>query len=398
MNILFVLYDLPHLSKSSMYSDLVNEFKRNGHNVFPMAPMLMNYKQSDIFNENDIEVLRVKTMNVFDNGIIKRGLANILLPLKFKKAYCSFWSNISIDLIIVATPSVMFAGFISFVKNKNKSKVYLLQKDIFPQNAVDLGFFKKNSLLYKFFKINEIKLLNTADVVGCTSLGNIKYFLTNYSFPNNKKFKLLYNSTKLFLTKTHLPLSILDDDLINKFIVVFGGNLGKPQQFENVLLLAKNATVINDVLFLILGKGTEIDRMKEIVKALEITNIKFINEISRENYFNLLCNCDLGLISLHQNFSVPNTPMKLNDYLNASLPILASINRKNDLGELLVNNKIGRYAFADSPDLLFEHFLELYQDKELRIEMGKNGYDFCLKNLSVEKSYKDILYQLDDIY
>jgi hypothetical protein len=48
--------------------------------------------------------------------------------------------------------------------------------------------------------------------------------------------------------------------------------------------------------------------------------------------------------------------------------------------------------------LLFEHFLELYQDKELRIEMGKNGYDFCLKNLSVEKSYKDILYQLDDIY
>jgi glycosyltransferase involved in cell wall biosynthesis len=394
MNVLFVFFTLPHLSQSSMYSDLVNEFHKNGHNVLPMAPVISESSKSYISIENEIEVLRVKTLDVFSKNLIVKGLANILLSYQYKDAFTSFWKNKNIDLIVVATPSVMFADFIVDIKKGKESKVYLMQKDIFPQNAVDLGLIKKNSITYNFFKKNECKLLAAADVVGCTSLGNINYLLKNYSFLHKNKVQLLHNNSKLFNRSE--VIKYFNKDYSEKFTVVFGGNMGKPQQLENVLNLAKKTQKFYNVQFIIIGKGTEIAKLKKQSSQKGITNIKFMDNLSRENYFKVICSCNLGLISLHQDFTVPNTPMKLNDYLNAGIPVLASIDRSNDLGELLVQNNMGRYAYSDTPELLFENFVNLYNNSELCIKLGENGYNYCCNNLSVEKAYFDILKHLEN--
>jgi glycosyltransferase involved in cell wall biosynthesis len=359
-----------------------------------MAPIISGSSKSDISLENDIEVLRVKTYDIFSKNTFKKGLSNLLLSYQFKKAYLKFWHEKPIDVIIVATPSVMFADFVGYLKKLTLAKVYLMQKDIFPQNAVDLGLMKKKSLIYNFFRKNELKLLKTADVIGFTSPGNINYFLKNYPFLNPKKFKLIYNSSKLF-TPAKIYHTVEFYNLKDKFLVVFGGNLGRPQQLENILILAQKCRIYSDVVFLILGNGTEVDKLKREVKNLGINNIEIFNSLAREAYFNLLSNCNVGLISLHQNFSVPNTPMKLNDYLNAGIPVLASIDRATDLGELLVQNNMGLYAYADSMEDLFRNFTILYQDEELRMTMGRNGYDFCVRNLSVEKTCEDIIQHIE---
>lgn len=373
-----------------MYSDMVNVFHKNGHKVFPMAPINGKESKSHISNEHGIDVLRIKTLDVFSKNKFKKGFANILLSPQFKNGYNKFWKDHQIDLVIVATPSVMFADFISYLKKEIKADVLLMQKDIFPQNAVDLGFMKKDSIMYNFFKKNEVKLLSKADFVGCTSPGNIDYLLKHYDFLNKENVKLLYNSTNL--------LEFSQDQTIrskykleNKFVVVFGGNMGKPQQLENVLSLAKKCSIYEDVRFLIIGTGTEVDDLKREAEKLALRNIQFIDKVPREDYFQLLSSCNVGLISLHQNFTVPNTPMKLNDYLNAEIPVLASIDRSNDLGILLEKNKMGKYAFADSPEDLFLAFKELYENKDKCNELGRNGKRFCIENLSADKSYQTIL-------
>lgn len=373
-----------------MYSDVVNTFNKNGHNVFPIAPINNQETNSYISTENGVDVLRVKTLDVFSSNKFEKGLANILLSYQYKKAYTKFWKDRHVDLVIVATPSVMFANFISYLKTKKKTRVYLMQKDIFPQNAVDLGFMRKDGVFYNFFKKNEIKLLQSADWVGCTSPGNMKYLLNHYSFLKEERVKLLYNCTNILNIQSNTEL-LPKYNLENKFIVVFGGNMGKPQQLENILSLAKKCQIYQDVLFLIIGKGTEVENLKIEATNLELNNITFFDKVAREDYFELLANCNVGLISLHQDFTVPNTPMKLNDYLNAGIPVLASIDRSNDLGDLLVHNKMGKYAFADSPDDLFKEFTILYENKNLCNQLGENGKRFCFENLSVEKAYIEIL-------
>lgn len=390
MNILFVFFTLPHLSQSSMYSDLVNEFKGNGHNVFPMAPAISAVEHSQISTENEIEVLRVKTLDGFSKNKYKKGFANLLFSYQYKKGYNQFWQNTTIDLIIVATPSVMFANFVHFIKKRKHAKVYLMQKDIFPQNAVDLGLMKKGSLLYYFFKRHEIHLLKIADIIGATSPGNIRYLRENYNFITENKIQLLFNSSKLIRLepdKSELEVYNLQD----KFIVVFGGNMGKPQQLENVIQLASNCSIYPEVVFLIIGKGTEVEKLKNNVKNQHLTNLKFLQNLPRVDYFKLISNCNIGLISLHKNFTVPNTPMKLNDYLNAGIPILASIDKQTDLGEILVDNKMGLFAYADSPEDLFLQFKKLYFNPELCKELGRNGKQFCFAHLSTEFTYAQIM-------
>lgn len=391
MNILFVFFTLPHLSQSSMYSDLVNEFKKNGHNVYPMAPANTKLYNSQVLVENDVEVLRVKTLDGFSSNKYKKGIANLLFSYQYKKAFNFFWKNKEIDLIIVATPSVMFANFITYVKTRTRARVYLMQKDIFPQNAVDLGLMKKDSIIYKFFKKHEIKLMASADSIGATSPGNVQYLLKNYRFLEVDKVHLLYNSTKLIDVKAKSQEQLKKYNLEEKFIVVFGGNMGRPQQMENVLKLADSSTIFPEVLFLIIGHGTEVERLKKHVSIQEISNVRFIDNLPREDYFNLLTNCNIGLISLHQDFTVPNTPMKLNDYLNAGIPILASIDKSTDLGEILVQNKMGLFAYSDSPGDLFLQFKMLYENPDICREFGKNGKQFCYQNFGIEKTYQEIV-------
>src|SRR5690606_1503199 len=118
LNILFVFFTLPHLSQSSMYSDMVNVFHENGHNAFPMAPINNEDKKSFISSEQGINVLRVRTRDVFSKDLIQKGIANLLLPYQYKIAFTKFWKLQSFDIIIVVTPSVMFADFVAFAKKK----------------------------------------------------------------------------------------------------------------------------------------------------------------------------------------------------------------------------------------------------------------------------------------
>ena len=40
------------------------------------------------------------------------------------------------------------------LKNASNAKTYLLLKDIFPQNAVDLNLLKNGGILYNYFRLN----------------------------------------------------------------------------------------------------------------------------------------------------------------------------------------------------------------------------------------------------
>ena len=83
-----------------------------------------------------------------------------------------------------------------FIKNKTGCLSYLMLKDIFPQNAVDLEIIKNSGLsrlIYNYYKKKELSLLDCSDIIGCMSPKNIDYVYNNYKLPY-KKIELLPNS------------------------------------------------------------------------------------------------------------------------------------------------------------------------------------------------------------
>ena len=68
---------------------------------------------------------------------------------------------------------------IRFLKERDHCATYLLLKDIFPQNAVDIGLMKEGGFVYKRFRGKEKLLYALSDRIGCMSPANVEYLLAH---------------------------------------------------------------------------------------------------------------------------------------------------------------------------------------------------------------------------
>ena len=393
MRVLFLMFVFPDMNKSfNMYTTLVEEFVNHGHDIVVLAP---GNTKTFVSVEKGIKILRVQTLPIKNVPNYLKGISNLLLPYQYAAALNKFYKEKSFDLIIIPTPPITLVDLAAKLKKKFNASLYLVLRDIFPQNAVDLGFMKKGGILYNFFRRKEKKLYKEADFIGCMSQGNIDYVIQHNNFVNSNKLHELKNFQKPYKSTDNSRQFLKEKyKLNNKFVVVFGGNMGKPQQLENVLTLAHAAVAYPDIIFLLLGEGVQMNRISGLIEKQNISNIYLNSTIPKQEYQDLISICDIGLISLHQDFTIPNIPSKALDYLNVGLPILASLDKATDFGSILDRYNFGLWVHATQPEELIEKLLNLYHNKELRETMGKNGKAYFNKYLLPDIAYNTIIQQV----
>lgn len=403
MNILFIFSR--HSKKkddSTLTKDLANEFLRNGHNVTVVTMLEKKENEETQLNiENGCKVLRVKTGNYFNvESKIEKVLTILTLFKKMKNGIFKYLKNEKYDLIITHTPFVSTDKLIKPIKDYFKCPTYLILWDIFPQNAKDIGIIN-NKFIFNYFKNKEKKMLQIYDKIFCMSEGNVEYVLKNYPYIDNHKVELLRNWAKI------IPLSNINKEELkekmgfksNSFTALFGGNMGKPQKLENVLYLAEKCKEIKEINFLLIGNGSEKNRIKELARVRKIDNIFFREQVSREEYEKLAYSCDVGLVSLDDRFTVPNFPSKTTDYFKIKLPIFAILDEcsAKDYGNFLKNKvKAGEFILGKNIDKEYQKFIDLYLNKVKREEMGNNGRKFYEQFLDVNRAYKIIIGELGE--
>lgn len=398
MNILFIFSrHSENPNDSTLTKDLSDEFFKKGNNVTVVTLLEKKYKrETELKIENSYKVLRVKTGNYFNiSNKFEKGMTVLTMASDLKKGIIKYLGNEKYDLIITHTPFVSTEKLITPLKKYFKCPAHLILWDIFPQNAKDIGILN-NNFLFKFFKYREKMMLSAYDCIWCMSEGNVEYLKRNYSYLNNEKIKLLRNwaliKPKLNLNKEEIrnKYGFSKDD----FIAIFGGNMGKPQKLENILALAKKCLENQKIKFLFIGNGTEKEKLEKLTKDNNLTNVFFFNQVPREDYEKITASCDIGIVSLDERFTVPNFPSKTTDYFKLSLPILASLDRcaSKDYGDFLQNKvKGGLFAEAGNIEDLYNQFMKLYLNKDLRENLGNNGRKFYEENLGVDKAYETII-------
>ena len=398
MNILFIFSrHSENPNDSTLTKDLADEFFRKGNNITVVTLLEKKYqRETEIKVENGYKVLRVKTGNYFNiSNKIEKGVTVLTMTSDLKKGIIKYLGNEKYDLIITHTPFVSTEKLIIPLKKHFNCPAHLILWDIFPQNAKDIGIIN-NSLLFSFFKYREKKMLSAYDRIWCMSEGNVNYLKNNYSYLNEERIKLLRNwaliKPKLEINKEEIrkKYNFSKDD----FIAIFGGNMGKPQKLENILSLAEKCLENKNIKFLFIGSGSEKERLEKFSKDNNLINVFFFNQIPREDYEKITASCDIGLVSLDERFTVPNFPSKTTDYFKLSLPILASLDKcaSKDYGDFLQNKvKGGLFAQAGNIEQLYEQFMKLYSDKNLRKILGNNGRKYYEENLGVDKAYETIM-------
>lgn len=145
MNILFLtLARISDISTRGIYSDLIRLFAHEGHNIYIVRPNERRYKErTNLVIKENIQILSIKTLNIQKTNFIEKGLSTLLIENQFLKGIRKHFSHVSFDLVLYSTPPITFTKIVRYIMIRDRAVSYLLLKDIFPQNAVDLGVINK---------------------------------------------------------------------------------------------------------------------------------------------------------------------------------------------------------------------------------------------------------------
>lgn len=402
MNILFLTMSsgMAKISESGIYTDLMRKFRNEGHDVYIIHPNERRTgRPTEMKFENGVHSLGVKTLNVTKTNIIEKGIGQLLLEYQFNRALSKYFKDVKFDIILYSTPPITFNKVIKSAKartNKN-AYTYLLLKDIFPQNAVDLGMMTKSGLkglLYKMFRHKEEKLYRISDYIGCMSPANVKYVLAHNPEVPAEKVEVAPNSydipsrpsmPKEEMEKVRSKYALPTD----KPVFIYGGNMGKPQGIPFLVECMKAVKDRSDCHFVIVGNGTEYPKIESFVKEYKPKNVSLFKSLPKEDYDKLASSCDVGLIFLDYRFTIPNYPSRLLPYLMEKKPILAVTDPNCDTGALAEENGYGLYCPSNSVEKFVESVDKMLSSD--RKQMGKNGYQFFLDNYTTGHIYQTII-------
>lgn len=394
MNIIFLtLVEINSIEDRGIYQDLLRKFRNEGHDVTIVTPVERRRKISTNFTEKDgVSILQVKTFNIQKTNIVEKGIGTLAIEYQYLSAIKKYTPNKKFDLVLYSTPPITFAKVIEFVKRRDLARSYLLLKDIFPQNAVDMNMLKKGSFLHKQFIKKEKKLYKISDTIGCMSPANVGFVLKHNSEINNSKIEVNPNTIepKNFNYSEDEKTAIRKKYEIprDKKVLVYGGNLGKPQGLD-FLLETIQATKFKNVFFLIVGSGTEFSRINEWFANIEPYNAKLLQKLPKEDYDQLLAACDVGLIFLDKNFTIPNFPSRLLSYLEMKMPVIAATDTNTDIGDIIENANCGYKVIAGKQEEMQEK-IELILSADLQL-LGENGVKLLMNQYTVDKSYDLIM-------
>ncbi len=396
-NILIVadVYPPEISSAANLMRELSGGLKNRGYNVWVLTsypkhylPQELRGNNFEIFSEeNGVKIIRVKTLPLHKVNFIIRGISQLLLPFIFFRQARKF-IGVKIDAVIVYSPPLPLALIGGMIKKRYGAKFILNIQDIFPQNAIDLGVLRKwpHWLAIWIFEQIEKRAYQEADKISFHSEGGRNFLIEKKRVPEEKIF-VVYNWIDLApyqnLTK---KISFRKRwGLENKFIILFAGIMGPAQGMEFIADVAEKISDIKNVVFLLVGDGTEKEKVDKLIKERGLKNIIIKSSVSMDEYPYLVKEANVGLVCLSARNKTPFVPGKFLGYLAAGKPILAFLNKESD-GFALVEKAHCGYAIVAGDLERAENLIRktLQGNKAVLKELGENGMRYAEDNLSLE--------------
>ncbi len=337
--------------------DLAAEFARQGHKLTVLIPSPQLSGPFELEERDGFEILRLKAPQTKDVGLIQRALAEIALSFALLSNLArSPLGKIKWDGVIWYSPTIFLAHAAQKLKKHSNARGYLVLRDIFPEWAVDMGVMGRGPA-YWFFKLAEAYQYEAADVIGVQSKTNFPYFARWQSKPN-RRVEVLQNWLAPAPDKG-CSIQLDKTPLAGRRVFVYAGNMGVAQGLDRFIAMTEALQDCKEIGFLFVGRGSEAQRLRDMVTTRAMTNVLFHDEIEPEEIAGLYAQCHAGIIALDPRHKTHNLPGKFLTYMDAGLPVLAAINPGNDLEELINSNGLGQATSGQDPQKLIQMALNV---------------------------------------
>lgn len=378
-------------------SDICEEMVNNGHEVqvitgypnYPEGKVYKGYGKGKKINEiiNGVRIHRCFTiprksgifyrfLNYYSFAIVSS------LNVIFNRIKSSDNKKFDIIFVYQLSPVMMAYSGILYKKKYNK-KLILYCLDLWPESLV-AGGIKKNSIIYNFFNKISKNIYKNCDQILVTSKQFIKYFHKEFQINKNKIVYLPQYAESLFS-------QIKKKQQVNNQInLVFAGNIGEAQDLKTIVEAANILKNEKNIFFHIVGSGTSLNYIKNMVKNKGITNIKFYGRKPLEEMYFYYDIADAMLITLSSDPILSFTlPGKVQSYMAAGRPIIGAINGEAQF--VIRDSKCGYVCNSGDSKMLAKNIKKFAcLEYNERVLLGDNAKKYYNKYFSKEIFMKNI--------
>ena len=377
-------------SAAHLFYELGTALVKEGHTVSVLTSFPSYHAQGDLRRYrrrfwmveeiNGMQVARVAVPDLPRHIPFARGIWQFSLALVFTLGGMRLPRA---DVTVVYSPPLPLGFTAWWLKITRKVPFVLNVQDLFPQSVIDLDILRNRQLI-RFFEWMERFLYRRADHITVHSPGNKDHVVSKGAHPEYVAVMPNWIDTDFIRPGARRNGFFEQYNLDGKFVVSFAGVLGYSQDLDVLLEAAKLLQGFPDIHFLIVGDGVEKRRLERKAKEMDLQNVQFVPMQPRHRYPEVLNASDVCLATLRAEVRTPVVPSKILSIMAAARPVVAAVNLDGDAPRLIKEAQCGLVVFPENPRALAEAILRLYDDRALRIRLGRNGRRYIEDYLSLE--------------
>ena len=395
--LLSIAYPPEIRSASTLTRDFAVQLRRLGHEV-TVVTGYPRYNLSEderdrmyptvAVGDDGIRVVRIRTLPVHRVSPAVRGISELSLPFVFAVAAARYVHR-KVDIVEVYSPPLTLGLAGTIARWFFRASLIVNIQDLFPQNAVDLGMLRSGPVL-SFLLAVERLVYRFADVITVHSPGNRRFLVGHRGVPESKVVTIpnwvdieSFDAVRDGVGADPDPL-FREMDVGARKVFLFAGVMGPAQGLDVVVEAAEMLADQTDVLFLLLGDGTDRARLEGLVRAAGLNNVRFGEFVPPERYTGIVTHCYAGLVTLTPFYRTPVVPGKLMGYMAAGIPVVAALNAESDGHDIVAKSGGGVAVQAGDAKGLAAAVRRLAEDPLRQKEMGQAGLRYARSQFATE--------------
>jgi colanic acid biosynthesis glycosyl transferase WcaI len=331
--------------------------------------------------ENGVQVIRVPVPSVNRSRMLHRLLQFMVFQLG--AAYVTLSEQY--DIVLLSNPALSTGIPLATASVLRRRPVVYSIHDVYPNVGVALGVFRHRWVIaavgawerFSLKQSKKVRILSESFLPGIRALGVC-----------DDKVELIYDWVDTQLVR---PLSRNNDfaqehHLVDKFVVLYAGNIGLSQGLEHVLTVAERLVAQVDICFVLVGDGTGKARLVQDAQSRNLANVMFLPFQPRSRLPEVLATADVSLVPLQHGIGAQSLPSKSFSILASGRPLIASVDENSDLALLVQRSEAGICVPPGDPMQLADALMRLRNDTELCALLGHNGRIYAERYHSPERA------------
>ena len=367
-----------------LFTMLCQELVRRGHQVtaltavphYPTGRVPEDFRgmKTRHTTENGVRVIRVPLPSVDRSKFGPRLWQFIAYQMR---AVLAGW-RLDCDVFVTVTPSLLvWLPFLYFSILRGKPAIYSVH-DVYPNVGIALGIFRNRVAVWGVTALERFCLNHAARVRILAE--SFAPTVRNLGVPDSK-LVLIYDwvDTDLIRPLPHDNAFAREQTLVDRFVVLYAGNIGLSQGLETVLKSAQQVADYPDIEFVFVGDGSGRERLVAQAEESKLANVRFLPFQPRARLPEVLATADVSLVMLQRGMGAQSLPSKSFSILASGRPLVSGVDEDSDMSRLVQRSEAGLCIPPEDPNRLVEAILHLRGNPTLRERMGRNGRDYALR-------------------